>query len=188
MTRQISDTLIFENKKYHLNDELLEKFFKSFPDKKPEFEISCTALWRGYIATFEIKNDQLFVKEMEMLLDSDFKMKSIVNQIFPNNNKFEWFSGLIRIDNFKGEFDEEPKDAKFEYLEIKNGNLIQKRTMNFLELQIFKKEQYEYFIMSEDVKPIYELFKKNNEGITEDRINEIISEYILYYTREVYVD
>ncbi|GGG07386.1 hypothetical protein GCM10011344_04920 [Dokdonia pacifica] len=187
MTRQIRDRLIYSGEDYYLNEELLEGYFREHPEKKPESKVTCTALWRGYIATFEIKDDQLLVDKLEMFEDTKLNLK-IIKELFPNNNKFEWYSGLIRIDDYRGEWDEEPKDGKFEFLEINNGDFIQKREMNFDDLQSFKKEQYEYFILSEDVNPIYKLFKKNNEGITEDRINEIISKNILIYTREVYVD
>ena len=188
MTTQITDKLIYQNKEYYLNDELLEKYFRAFPEKKPETDNMCTALWRGYIATFEIRDNEFFVKEMEVLTDVDFGTASILDKIFPDTKKFEWYSGLIRIDSFRGRFDSEPEDGVFEFLEIRNGDLIQKRVMNFEELQVFKKEQYIYFMMTDDKLPVYQLFKSNNEGITEERINKIIKEYILRYTREVYVD
>jgi hypothetical protein len=72
MTRQITDRLIFENKEYYLNVEILADYFREFPEKRPEFKISCTALWRGYIAIFEIKNNELLIKEINWPTDIDF--------------------------------------------------------------------------------------------------------------------
>lgn len=189
MTRQIKDTLIFENQEYALNVELLESYFREFPEKKPEFEISCSALWRGYVAVFEIKDNELLIKEMDWLTDIAFNMKSLKNEIFPNN-KFEWYSGLIRIDEFREEFDEEPENGIFEYLEIENGNYIQKRVFNYNELQDFKKEQYEYFLLSDEVETLYEFWRKsNNDGIiNKESINKVIYNHIMEYTRKVYVD
>lgn len=188
MTRQIKDTLIFENQEYSLNVELLESYFREFPEKRPEFEISCTALWRGYVAVFEVKNDELLIKKIDWLTDIDLNMKSLRDEIFPNN-KFEWYSGLIRIDNFRGEFDEEPRNGIFEYLEIENGNYIRKRVFNYDELQNFKKEQYEYFLLSEEVETLYKYWGRNNENgfINKESVNQIIFEHIMVYTRKVYV-
>ena len=188
MTTQIRDKLIYKGKIYYLNDELLEKYFKQFPEHKPAVDGSFSALWRGYIATFEIQDNEFFLTEMEVIANTELNTASILNQVFPDSKKMDWYSGLIRISGFQGRFDKEPKDAIFELLEIHQGNVVQKRIMNFDELQAFKQEQYEYFLLSDDVEPIYELFKKNNKGITETRINEIIRDYILFYTTEVYVD
>jgi hypothetical protein len=189
MTQQIKDKLIFENKEYYLNVELLEDYFREFPKKRPELKISCTALWRGYIAVFEIKNKELLIKEIDWLTDVDFNMKSLKDEIFPNN-KFEWYSGLIRIDDFRGEFDKEPENGVFEYLQIENGNFIQKRVFNYEELKKFKKEQYEYFLLSDEVEIIYNFWRKNNEEgiINKESLNKIIFENIMHYIRKVYVD
>lgn len=187
MTRQIRDKLIYQNKQYYLNDELLEKYFRNYPEKKPENMGIMTACWRGYVATYEIKNQELCIKEIDWLF-LDENETNAHKLPFAPNEKFSWFSGLIRIDDYRGEFDDEPKDGLFEFLEIKNGDFIQKREMNYDALQKFKKEQYGYFILSDDVNPIYALFKKNNEAITEERVNEIIADRILLYSREIYVD
>ena len=188
MTVQIRDKLIYNGETYGLNDEILEQYFKKKPEKRPITENLCTALWRGYIATFEIKEDELLLMELEVMADIDFDMTSVIDSVFPDGNKMDWYSGLIRIDDFRGHLDKEPKDGIFEFLEIYQGVLIQKRVMNFEQLQRFKQEQYEYFLLSDDVESIYQLFKENNEGITETRINEIIRDYILFYTKEVYAD
>ncbi len=100
MTRQIRDRLIYNENEYGLNVELLERYFREFPNKKPESELKETALWRGYIATFEIKDQQLYVREIEIFKNADLNAK-VVKDLFPNNKKFDWFSGLIRIDDFR---------------------------------------------------------------------------------------
>ncbi len=69
MTTQIRDSLLYEGKTYPLNEIILERYFDAFPMQKPEIEISTSALWRGYIATFEIEDEQLFIKEVEVMAD-----------------------------------------------------------------------------------------------------------------------
>ena len=188
MTQQIRDTLLFEGKQYYLNSEILEGYFREFPELQPETDVVCTALWRGYIARFEIRDDQLFIADLEIMAYDDLSTKSVLDEICPNNKKFEWYSGLIRIDEFRGEFDNEPLEGLFEFLEIKNGNFVQKRIMNHAQLERFKQEQFDYFMISDDYTAVYELWKTNNEGIAVETINNSIREEILRYTREVYVD
>jgi hypothetical protein len=61
MTRQIRDTLLFEGEEHRLNDELLEAYFNEYPDRKPQSDVELTALWRGYVATFEVVADELLI-------------------------------------------------------------------------------------------------------------------------------
>lgn len=188
MTRQIRDKLIFGNQEFYLNVELIEEYFREFPEKRPKFKIQCTSLWRGYVAKFEIRNNELIINELNWLTDIDFNMKSLRDEIFPNN-KFEWYSGLIRIDDFRDEFDLEPDEGIFEYLQVENGNFIKKMVFDYEELQDFKKEQYECFLLSSEVEILYDFWRKNNEKgiINIENVNKIIYKNIMNFTRKVYV-
>ncbi|MFZ4930071.1 hypothetical protein [Chryseobacterium sp. Mn2064] len=188
MTQQIKDTLTFEGKTYDLNTEIVEKLFHQFPEKRPQEEISCSALWRGYIATFKIKNNELIVSDIQWLKNIDLELESKLNTIF-TTPKADWYSGLIRIDNFRGEFDLEPENGIFEYLEIAKGNFIRKWTFTYPELQAFKEEQYEYFIISDEVENVYDFYRRNNENglVNKESVNEIIKKYLMDYLTEVYI-
>jgi len=186
MTRQIRDRLIYGGDEYHLSEEILEDYFKQNPNIKPKSEILCTALWRGYIATFEIKENQMFVQKLEMLEDTGLNLK-ITRELFPINNKFDWYTGLIRIDDYRGEWDDENEDAIFEYLEIYKGDLVQKRTMNFEELEIFKEYQFEYFKTTEEYKKAYSLWKNNNPKMDVTEIDYYIYKGLLNrYSKEIF--
>jgi len=188
MTTQIPDRLLYNGETYYLNEELLERYFRTFPEKKPEIEISMTALWRGYVATFEIKDGELFVAEMNVMADMDWGKDSILDLVFPGTKKFEWFSGLIRIDDHRGAFDAEGQGMTFEFLEIRDGNLLQKRVMDYDQLQQFKSDQFEYFKMTEAYEKVFAMWKQNNPGISDERVDELIAENIIFYTREVYAE
>ncbi|MDM7924094.1 MAG: hypothetical protein QUS14_17545 [Pyrinomonadaceae bacterium] len=48
-TWQIPDVLIYEGKEYRISDELLEPYFKKYPERNPKDENKrCSANWRGY--------------------------------------------------------------------------------------------------------------------------------------------
>ena len=177
MTTQAQDILHYNGTQYYLTQELLEGYFNEYPDKRLDNSFECTAMWRGYIAEFEIKDNQLFV------LNSDYEL----GDLFPNNGKYEWYSGLIRIDPFRGEFDHEPENGIFEFLEIANGNLIQKRTFNYEQLQQFKKQQFEYYLISDDINTVYEFWKTRNinNRINIEQLNKIIEKDILKYLKHV---
>jgi hypothetical protein len=186
MTRQIKDLLVYDGESYFLNQELLEPFFREYPEKKPVPEVICTALWKGYLATFEIRQGELFVQKIEIFKNTGLNTE-LVNDLFPNNNKFEWFSGLIRIDGYRGEWDDEKEGSLFQYLEIYRGNLVRLRVMNFEELAIFKAYQFEYFKTTREYEKEYALWRNNNSGMKDAEIDEYIYDGLLrIYCREVF--
>lgn len=188
MTQQIKDKLIYEGETYQLNQEILEIYYREFPEKKPEVKGILTALWRGYVATFEIREEQLFVKKFEMLAppDLDFVEKDLAILDMPDN-KFAWYSGLLRIDDFKGGWNDEDADAIFEYLEIYKGDLVQKRVMNYDELQVFKEKQFAYFKGTAAYEKEQARWRRNNPNITDEKIDEMIWRgFLNWNVREVY--
>src|SRR5690554_7604266 len=54
LTAQYPDKIKFKGKEYNLNSNPLEPYFEKYPDKRPKGGIMSTALWRGYVAHFEI--------------------------------------------------------------------------------------------------------------------------------------
>jgi hypothetical protein len=63
MTKQICDRLFYDDQETYINQNLLSRYYRIYPEKyiKPKYSIS--GLWKGYKATFEILNNLLFVKK-----------------------------------------------------------------------------------------------------------------------------
>jgi hypothetical protein len=67
MTAQEPDVLIYEGDQKWIFSTPLESYFdKSHP--RPEFQMTKTSNWRGYVATWELVNDQLFLNKLEGFL------------------------------------------------------------------------------------------------------------------------
>ncbi|MBN1184074.1 MAG: hypothetical protein JXB49_17400 [Bacteroidales bacterium] len=60
MTAQIGDKLTFEGEQYHMASEL-PLLNKSRTDCEIRFIAGCTACWRGYLATWKIEEDMLYL-------------------------------------------------------------------------------------------------------------------------------
>jgi len=113
-TEQYPDTIIYNGKKYRLFTNPLESYFEKYPDKRPKFKITSSALWRGYVATFEIIDNQIYLKDIEILVrdttdDLIYKTKSVsvLNEVLPNQEliKIDWRMGLLllpyeKMDNY----------------------------------------------------------------------------------------
>lgn len=171
-TIQIFDKLIYNGKEYKLNDFYLESFFEKYPDKRPEFRT--TALWRGYVATFEIEDNQLFVTNIEIESDGEdgrIVMKTIFDKIFPGSKKVkvDWFSGI-----FLGGFNDKPRRYFNEFdnyclFEIKEGDIIKNKELKEKEYKKFKKQQAQAFEKTEE----YQTCLKKIKGDHTNRIKEM---------------
>lgn len=181
MTKQIRDTLIFNNKEYSLNKDLLNDYFRIFPEKiiKPKHVI--TALWKGYVATFKISNNKLFVKKIEILRDANFNFELLKE--FEYEKPCDWYSGFIRIDEFRGEFDdEENTNATYEFLEIRNGNLNKIHCLNFKNFKSFKNSLFNKFKGTDDYNN--EFLKWKHSELSDSEIEELIYSSFMSYTKE----
>ena len=93
MTAQASDILYFDGNEYMLYSEPLEEYFGQNPPR-PEIEATCTACWRGYIATWRIKRDKLYMISLQSFDGDDLALKQ---KLFPGDDMIfaSWFTGPL---------------------------------------------------------------------------------------------
>lgn len=103
MTAQISERIIIEGQELALLTEPLEPLLKknnailrTYVDLKTELVAPHTACWRGYIGTWELKDNSLY-----LIAFKGYKRHEIVEikDIFQHSSpiKAVWFSGKLRI-------------------------------------------------------------------------------------------
>ncbi|MBM3249482.1 MAG: hypothetical protein FJZ09_01360 [Candidatus Omnitrophica bacterium] len=100
-TAQIGDTLIYKGGQFSISSEPLESYFdENHPRPRDLFEFSCTACWRGYVATWKVEDGFLYlVKVIEGTCDAGAP-EIPIKSIFPDREapvKAVWYSGVIRI-------------------------------------------------------------------------------------------
>ena len=95
MTIQAGDILSYNGEKTTIATEPL----KSYLETRSEvgFIFKSTGLVRGYIGTWEIKNNQLYLISLLGFVDNNKKVD--LSYLFPNKTEVfaDWFSGDIRI-------------------------------------------------------------------------------------------
>lgn len=95
-TRQQPDILIDEGREYFLYSNPLESLFgKEKP--RPHFQVFHTANMRGYVATWEIDQGILYLKDIKARIDGAIVG---IERIFPGQyGRIEaiWFTGKLRI-------------------------------------------------------------------------------------------
>ena len=198
-TAQAADRIIYNGKTYRLFTNPLESYFEKYPDKRPAGEVWSTALWRGYIATFEIKDNQLYIKkiEVEVFLDTiDYKRiwKNVLNEVFPNQElvKIDWFTGLLVLPYGKlVNYVHMGYGSTYKHyilLEIDKGVLKQQKQFNYKKYEKFKKKQFQAFKKTEEYeKTIIEL-EKSDRFENKQQIDAFLKNFILENTSKILVE
>tara|TARA_B100001287_G_scaffold272541_1_gene274393 strand:- start:752 stop:1168 length:417 start_codon:yes stop_codon:yes gene_type:complete len=95
MTIQAADILSFNGKKTTIATEPLKPYLETRSDVS--FIYKTTALVRGYIGRWEIKNNKLFLVSLLGFIKNNEQVD--LNYLFPNQSEVfaGWYSGEIRI-------------------------------------------------------------------------------------------
>jgi hypothetical protein len=103
MTAQIHEKLIYQDQTHRLASEPLEPYLKK-NNLEDKFEGTCSACWRGYIGTWEIKNYRLYLIDLKLEHCWEKPHGLVgVEYIFPNQKEVfaDWFSDTIQIQEGK---------------------------------------------------------------------------------------
>lgn len=136
MTAQVREILFYNGEKHFLSSEPLKPLLEIIGDDNPfpKPRICSTACWRGYVGTWEIVENKLFLVGLRGFPEENKELS--LDNIFPNLNKVfaEWFSGEIKIPQGKmlhyehmGYMSIYEKDLFFKF---RKGNLVAKREVD----------------------------------------------------------
>jgi len=119
-TAQFGDRLIYKGETVSIFSNPLESYFnEKNPRPNDLFKFSCTACWRGYIATWKIDNNYLYlIKLVEGTCDSNAKEIQL-SKVFPDSKgpiKATWFTGTLRI----------PRGKRLSYVHMGYGSIYEK--------------------------------------------------------------
>ena len=116
MTAQIAEVLIYEGESLSMCSNPLEEYF-SRGGIRPEFRSTSTALWRGYVGTWEVVDGRLYLIKLDGELEDDRGVDlSLVFPEFPTRVFAHWYSGKIRI----------PQGKRIEYVHMGYGSTYEK--------------------------------------------------------------
>ena len=97
MTAQIGERLIYDGREVSMCSQPLDGYF-ALGGRSPEFESNCTALWRGYVGTWEIVGDRLYIVSLSgTLKDGTDATLETVFPGYPDRVFAHWYTGTLRI-------------------------------------------------------------------------------------------
>ena len=100
-TAQIPEKIVYEGTEGFLFTNPLETYFTK-DNPRPEFAAPHTACWRGYVGSWEIREDTLYLTDLKAWMrDEEGKAAPVeFERIFPGKTKpvkADWFTGTLRI-------------------------------------------------------------------------------------------
>ena len=99
MTAQFSEHLLYQGQELTLCAEPLGPLLQ-FSGTTLKFEATCTALWRGYVGTWSIDNDRLYLAKLSGNVVTDGQEHEVgLEALFPDYTDgvfAHWFTGVLR--------------------------------------------------------------------------------------------
>lgn len=140
---QDKDSLKIDRKYYSIDAAPLESYYKKTGKPRPSsFKVGCSTNWRGYLASWLLKNKTLYLTELHKPDGCRGYKKMWMFSVFPFKRKpikASWFTGTISA---YAETSEKIPGKKTRYhrkqiiLEFKNGVLTAKK--EFVQVRTFK--------------------------------------------------
>jgi hypothetical protein len=173
-TAQAPDYLMYEGEKHRLHVNPLEELFLENEELRPKTEIISSGNWRGYVATFSIKEESLFVNDITIRKpDPDkeygYLRESAIHEVFPNESdrKMGWFSGLLVVPlgertgyvhlSYASQYE------RYLLIRIENGLVKESAEMNHEEYVDFKVRQFEQYRTTPEYEALYKELSKDSE-------------------------
>lgn len=166
-TAQIPDVLYLNGEKHGINSNPLQPYLAANPGLLPKRNTFSTANWRGYIATWEIRNDLLLLVDIEMLADLDsadsrstFEYTSVFSEVFPGYDSLlaDWFTGHLVIPTGKlyryVHLGYGSTYKKYKIATIQEGALTRVRELKRKEFEQFRQTQFAAFKKTEEYDKI----------------------------------
>ena len=193
MTAQISDKIIYNGKECKMHSNPMESYFAKYPAKRPKGDVQSTALWRGYVATFEIRDNQLCLKDIVIQTSTqtapkhyEYGWKSVRDDIFPNQDfiKIDWLTGTLVLPSGKVvNYVHMGYASSYEHytlLEIENGDLKSVQEFGPEEYRYYKEKQFQAFKQTEEYENV-----KNN---LQDTLPEFDDEFVESFLRDFRIE
>ncbi|HEX5169208.1 MAG TPA: hypothetical protein VFW11_08525 [Cyclobacteriaceae bacterium] len=143
MAAQLADIIWMDGEKMDLYSNPLEEYFLKRKKKRPSF-FSLDVCRRGYVATWEVRDGQLFLTKLEGDIESNSlfskkvkkcNLSTLFRKPGPQGVKAEWFSGKLRVPNGKmTQYEDTGYDSRFEreiILTVEHGDVLKKRTLDY---------------------------------------------------------
>ncbi len=187
-TAQMSDLLILDGKEFRLNTNPLEAELERKQWKPPEEAAISSANWRGYVATWEVKVNQLLLKDVTILAKDpkqpeEWVRKSILGDLYPGAPEIpaSWYSGALIVPDGKmthyvhmgygSSYDH------YQILRVRAGEVIERLSLNGAEFEAYKEKKFAEFMKTDAFKKAHADIRKEGDGLDEQQTLDFMKSF-----------
>jgi len=175
-TAQSGDWLLLNGKKLSIQTNPLEPFLQQNPEARPRSGFVSTGNWRGYTATWQVKDQRLMLIDIETvdsITETDYgktfkgELRSVMSTVFPGRKDVfaDWFTGYVVIPD--GELVEyvhmgyASTYEKYLILRLEKGIVTRRWNVDNAGFLRFRDAQFENFKRTEEYRrALSELFER----------------------------
>lgn len=164
-TAQISDSIQINGKSYALNTNPLKNHPKLDGWKSPTDSVSSTANWRGYLASWEIKDSKLLLTDITITYlnkkTDDYERRSIAGDFVDAvPAPATWYSGALIIPDGQlvnyVHMGYASTYSHYLIFQIDEGNVIGSLSLSQAEFEDYRDKKFEAFKNSEEFRQAFE--------------------------------
>lgn len=180
-TAQVPDTIRIDGEEHELNTNPLSAHLESVRWERPENIVISSANWRGYVASWEVKDEQLLLIDVTVLLGGavrgDYVKKSILTELFPSSPTgvpADWYSGALIVP--QGEITSyvhmgyDSSYESYQVLRVDAGRVTEHLKLSSGEFEQYKDKKFEEFSATDEFKEALDRLRKEADGMTEEQI------------------
>lgn len=187
-TAQLSDLLIVKGKEFTLNTNPLEAELQKKQWKPPKEALISSANWRGYLATWEIRDDKLFLKDVTITVsdpkeERGITRKRITGDLYPGAAEVfaDWYTGaLIVPDGEMTRYVHMGYGSSFDHYQVFRvhaGKVVEHLSMTGAEFEAYKERKFAAFRKTDAYAKAYADFRKEAPDLSKAHAENFIRSY-----------
>ncbi|WP_242111446.1 hypothetical protein [Luteimonas aquatica] len=190
-TAQMPDVILIDGKQYALNTNPLDRYLETLGDKAPRFDAPHTALWRGYVATWELVQGKLYLRKVKgyrqqgrpEVEDEEELAVDGMQELFPGRQDVvaDWYTGtLIVPDGEQAEYVHMGYATTYErYIvaTVKEGIQTDRRNLSLAEFERFRDERFERYRRTDEFKKQVADNRRKKDAMSDAQFERFLKEY-----------
>ncbi|GAB3727003.1 hypothetical protein GCM10028862_02980 [Luteimonas pelagia] len=187
-TAQSPDVILIHGEEHALNTNPLATELKRLNWDPPEDIVISSANWRGYIASWEVKDEQLRLTDVTIRLHGadrgDYIKKSILGELYPSASNgviADWYSGALIVP--QGEITGYvhmgygSSYESYQVLRIESGRVVEHVILSDDEFVQYKDKKFNEFSATEEFKVQFEELRNDADGMTEEEVLDFMKSF-----------
>lgn len=190
-TAQVPDLLVLDGKEVPLNTNPLEPYLDANRQTVPRFPPGSTANWRGYVATFAIRNGVLIVDKVEVSrweTPTDGKapvrrVEDVVTQVFGGRDDVPatWYTGALVIPRGKlvnyVHMGYGSTYERYTVIRVRSGYVLQRLDMTADEFTAYRKARFAAFKKTPEYRAKVAQLTSRRDSMDADSIEDFLYDF-----------